>query len=88
MLDTATLEKQIAELETQQYLTPTEVRRHLRLVWSHDSDVLGKVFKALAVHVTRGAVESPTDVFFFDVLPVPPSRFRPVCTTLCRCARV
>ena len=75
--DPVALEKELAELENQQYLTPTEVRRHLRLVWDKEGHVLAKVFKSLELHV--GHVPHPSDVFFIDIMPVPPARFRPVC---------
>ena len=64
------------ELHQQMCLTPVDTRRHLQDVWKTD----GKVIKCLmGVFDLKGlSQECPTDIFFIDVLPVVPSRFRPV----------
>ncbi|CAL1540316.1 unnamed protein product [Lymnaea stagnalis] len=56
-------------------LSPNVAREHVRLVWEHGKEFLQKLFPFLAK--VNGA-EVPTDVFFLDVIPVPPSRFRPL----------
>ena len=56
------------------FMTVAEARNHLRLLWRSDSVVLKALFKSLA---SSGDVY-PTDIFFLDVVAVPPSRFRPV----------
>lgn len=56
-------------------LTPNLARDHLRLVWKNNHDFLIKLFPFLGKIKLS---EVPTDVFFLDVIPVPPSRFRPL----------
>ena len=65
----------------QTYLTAVEVRSHLREVWKNDARVLHTIFGGLDISYQDGA---PTDVFFLEVLPVAPSRFRPVSYQLIR----
>lgn len=64
------------ELEsgTQIYLTSADVRDHLRQVWQKDQQVLRCLFHFLS----ESSADYPTDAFFIDIVPVPPSRFRPV----------
>ena len=62
----------------QSYLTPAAAKAQLRLLWSVEHDILKRVFGALDLVVQATRYEHPTDIFFLDVLPVPPSRFRPV----------
>lgn len=73
------LKEELSKLEGQHYLTPSEIKYHLRYVWDKSSDILGMVFKSISMQ--SGKMEHPTDVFFFEVLPVPPARFRPVSHT-------
>ena len=60
------------------YLTPTAVRDHMRLIWANEQGVLREVFGALNVKADDNSDSCPTDVFFLEVVPVVPSRFRPV----------
>lgn len=62
------------ESGTQIYLTSADVRDHLRQVWQKDQQVLRCLFHFLS----ESSADYPTDAFFIDVVPVPPSRFRPV----------
>jgi len=55
-------------------LNATEVRDHLRALWSVDHELLGRLFPVMR----RTAAGHPTDLLFLDVLPVPPPRARPV----------
>eukprot|EP00058_Branchiostoma_floridae_P008853 XP_002594341.1 hypothetical protein BRAFLDRAFT_201044 [Branchiostoma floridae] len=57
------------------YLTPYEARAHLRALWKKEGELLSNLFGALRL-VPQGTC--PIDIFFLEVLPVPPSRFRPV----------
>ena len=57
------------------YLTPLEVRRHVRQLWTSESMLMDAIFGC--THQATGQC-SPADMFFLDVVPVPPSRFRPV----------
>ena len=63
----------------QTYLTASELRQHLRKLWTNDKELLRHLFKALSLNATDWS----TDIFFLDVVPVPPSRFRPVSKFLC-----
>lgn len=58
----------------QTYVTASELRQHLRTLWTNDKELLRHLFKALSLNATDWS----TDIFFLDVVPVPPSRFRPV----------
>jgi len=62
----------------QTILYPHEVRHHLRQLWANEKHVLRHVFRALAVNA--GSMEYPVDIFFKQVQPVMPTRYRPVCT--------
>ncbi|KAI8773138.1 DNA-directed RNA polymerase I subunit RPA1 [Biomphalaria glabrata] len=56
-------------------LSPNIAREHIKMVWDNSKDFLKQLFPFLA---TVKKADCPTDVFFLDVLPVPPSRFRPL----------
>ncbi|XP_033736783.1 DNA-directed RNA polymerase I subunit RPA1-like [Pecten maximus] len=57
----------------QTYISPSQARDHLRLLWKQDRVILKNLFHSLA----KAADDSP-DIFFLQVIPVPPSRFRPI----------
>ncbi|XP_069127871.1 DNA-directed RNA polymerase I subunit RPA1-like [Argopecten irradians] len=57
----------------QTYISPSQARDHLRLLWKQDKVILKYLFHSLS----KTADDSP-DIFFLQVIPVPPSRFRPV----------
>lgn len=58
----------------QVFLPASELRQHVRGLWKNDKSLLQHLFKALSGALT----DQPTDIFFLDAIPVPPSRFRPV----------
>ena len=60
----------------QTYVNPIEVRDHLRLVWKNSKSFLKAVFGASLSSSCSDFNSS--DMFFLDVVAVPPSRFRPV----------
>ena len=64
----------------QKYVTPLEARSHLRKLLESEHSVLTLAFGCLELDASKDVVgsASPADVFFLDILPVPPSRFRPV----------
>ena len=47
-------------------------RNYLREVWNNDREIFGRLFPVLRQTIS----ENPTDVFFFDVIPVIPPKFR------------
>lgn len=49
-------------------------RDHLRQVWKHDENIFCQLYPVLAKTTT----EHPTDVFFLEIIPVIPNKFRPV----------
>ena len=55
-------------------LTPLMIRDHLRKVWKQDAVLLKRLYSSLAT----SPAENPADIFFLDIIPVPPARFRPV----------
>ena len=73
------IEEELKKLTQQTYLTPLEVKNQIFQVWENYGEFL---------NILVGAYPSPTakrkrssaDMFFLDVFPVPPSRFRPVST--------
>lgn len=55
-------------------LTALKIREHFREVWTADGDTLGQLFFSL----NGTQLKYATDLFFLDVIPVTPTRFRPV----------
>ena len=62
----------------QTILYPHEVKHHLHQLWDNDKRILQHVLRAFAVNA--GSMEYPVDIFFKQVQPVMPTRYRPVCT--------
>lgn len=67
----------------QQFVSPLEVQAHIKALWSNQGRLMNAIFGHLRVEVEgggrgRGSAKSSVDMFFLDVVPVPPSRFRPV----------
>ncbi|XP_059079806.1 DNA-directed RNA polymerase I subunit RPA1-like [Tigriopus californicus] len=54
-------------------LNAEELKRHFRELWIHDSEVLSYLYPMLRTSTAK----YPTDVFFVDVLAVPPPKSRP-----------
>ncbi|CAH1774106.1 unnamed protein product [Owenia fusiformis] len=70
-------EAAVESLTEQMYLTPEQARQDLRLIWQNCGPLLRKIYGCLDVPVTD-TDSYPTDMFFLSVVPVPPSRFRPI----------
>ncbi|XP_041360150.1 uncharacterized protein LOC121376369 [Gigantopelta aegis] len=56
-------------------VTPVDAREHMRKLWKKESAVLKMLFQCLSS--TRN-IDHPTDIFFHDIIPVAPPRFRPL----------
>ncbi|CAL8145005.1 unnamed protein product [Orchesella dallaii] len=56
----------------QKYLTPMEAMNHLRKMWEKDADFLKSLFPVLSSTTTK----YPTDLFFVEVVGVPPPKNR------------
>ena len=80
----------IDDCSEQHLLTPLEAKSHLRAVWRSDPSLVTSLFSCLKPDVDSGGIPNqersnsmiityPVDMFFVDVITVPPSRFRPVC---------
>ena len=54
-------------------LDANEIKHHFRELWAFDPDILKSLYPMLK---TKGC-ENPTDLFFIDVLAVPPPKTRP-----------
>ncbi|XP_057335283.1 DNA-directed RNA polymerase I subunit RPA1 [Microplitis mediator] len=54
-------------------LTPDQSKAYLRKVWRNDKDVL----KVMIPCLSSIDIEFPTDIFFFDLIPVVPPKTRP-----------
>ena len=71
-----------AEVFTKQmYLTPLEVKQHVACLWDNQQTLMNAIIgcsvRTKETGEGRGVVAteiSPVDVFFLDVVPVPPSR--------------
>lgn len=61
---------------TNKAILPDECRQYLKNIYQHNAEVLTSIFPVLK-HCSKN-VNNPTDVFFFDVIPVIPSTVRPV----------
>lgn len=60
------------DVTQQLYVSPVEVKFHVQKLWEQDGGLLKAMFEGGGDH--GGGL----DLFFLTVLPVPPSRFRPV----------
>ncbi|XP_070563725.1 DNA-directed RNA polymerase I subunit RPA1-like [Ptychodera flava] len=67
----------LSDVSEQVYLTPQNAREHMKLIVENEGSILRHLFGALAEDENS---ENPNslDVFFLEVIPVPPSRFRPI----------
>ena len=78
----ADADEEVKKLMQQTFLTPLEVKKHVTQIWETYHEFL---------NVLLGAYPSPTakrkrssaDMFFLEIFPVPPSRFRPVSVVIC-----
>ena len=72
----------------QQFVSPLEVQEHMKSLWDNQGPLMDAIFGHVRVEVGgghRNGGRSLADMFFLDVVPVPPSRFRPVSSILlCR----
>ncbi|XP_039285485.1 DNA-directed RNA polymerase I subunit RPA1 [Nilaparvata lugens] len=58
----------------QTYITPSETLKQLRQVWNKDKSLLSELFPVLRTTSSK----TPTDLFFFLIVPVTPCCYRPV----------
>ena len=72
-----TEESEMNKNTTQMFLTPIEVKEHIIKVWGNDGDFLSELLGGYPTPKAKRRV-ADTSMFFIDVLPVAPSRFRPV----------
>ncbi|XP_048588420.1 DNA-directed RNA polymerase I subunit RPA1 isoform X2 [Nematostella vectensis] len=70
-------QQEVAKSLKQTYLTPKEVLEHLEEVWSKDGEFLNILLGGYPAPNARHRASS-ADMFFVEVLPVVPSRFRPL----------
>ncbi|XP_074641048.1 DNA-directed RNA polymerase I subunit RPA1-like [Tubulanus polymorphus] len=74
--DSLPSEAEFEAISDHTYITPTEARDHLREVWKNDGEMLKLLYGSL--NNKSENTDCPIDIFFVEVLPVPPNRFRPV----------
>jgi DNA-directed RNA polymerase I subunit RPA1 len=61
------------------YLTPIQVREHMRLLWEAENQILDFLYGVIQSNdLGRPQRISSFKQFFLDVIAVPPSRFRPM----------
>ncbi|KAG4097968.1 beta and beta-prime subunits of DNA dependent RNA-polymerase [Neocallimastix lanati (nom. inval.)] len=56
------------------FITPLDTLRHMELLWKNEKEILDLIY---GKNVGNGKRESSYKIFFLDVIPVSPSRFRP-----------
>jgi DNA-directed RNA polymerase I subunit RPA1 len=59
------------------YLDPQELQYHAQRLWAEDSLTLKLVFRNLDLGPDGPQDKTSPSVFFLDVMPVPPNKFRP-----------
>lgn len=64
----------------EQLILPVEAQRHLEKVWQNNNIVLSLVF---GQRQEGQSAKEKINLFFLNVIPVPPSRFRPVSWNVC-----
>jgi len=64
----------------EQLILPMEAQRHLEKVWENDNVVLSLIF---GQRQQGQSIKEKINLFFLNVVPVPPSRFRPVSNHVC-----
>ncbi|CAF5115335.1 unnamed protein product, partial [Rotaria sp. Silwood1] len=66
-------------MSSQMYLTPLDVLKHLEKIWTNEKEVLAIYLATLrsSHHSITHVHNNPISLFFFEVLPVLPSKFRP-----------
>ncbi|CAF2377845.1 unnamed protein product [Rotaria sp. Silwood2] len=67
-------------MSSQMYLTPLGVLKHFEKIWTNEKEVLTIYLAALRSpqHSITHVRNNPISLFFFEVLPGSPSKFRPV----------
>ena len=67
-------------MSSQIYLTPLDVLKHFELIWNNEKEVLSIYLATLRSpqDSSTNVQNNPISLFFFEVLPVLPSKFRPV----------
>lgn len=67
-------------MSSQIYLTPLDVLKHFELIWNNEKEVLSIYLATLRSpqDSATNVQNNPISLFFFEVLPVLPSKFRPV----------
>lgn len=72
-------------MTSQMYLTPLDVLKHLDKLWANEKEVLAIYLATLRSHdhSKLNTPNNPINLFFFEVLPVLPSKFRPVSAVAC-----
>jgi DNA-directed RNA polymerase I subunit RPA1 len=72
-------ERRRAEAQKARWLFPSEVQERLKLLWFAEHEVLNAMWGLLVpdTHISRRAFSFDHKMFFFDILAVPPPRFRP-----------
>ena len=84
----------VNSLMKQSYVTPLEVKDHMIRLWSNQKVLVNAIIGCCVIAESAGEEGEeeggvpaedigPADVFFLEVIPVPPSRFRPVSAIRC-----
>jgi DNA-directed RNA polymerase I subunit RPA1 len=55
------------------FITPLDILRYMELLWKNEKEILDLIY---GKNIGNGKRESSYNIFFLDVIPVSPSRFR------------
>lgn len=70
-------EDELPEVGTQKYITPIEVRDHLKKLWKKEESLLGLIYGRFDAEKPFHTDTLGYEQFFLEKVVVPPSRFRP-----------
>lgn len=66
--------------QTERIIPPNEVRSHLRLLFSNEKPIITLLYAPHGPLSQNTTPKADPDIFFMDVVSVPPTRFRPAAT--------
>ncbi|CAF0946490.1 unnamed protein product [Didymodactylos carnosus] len=72
------INEEVSKMSGQLYMTPLEVLKQLDKIWLNEKELLGMYLSNLRPQLTTTSTNNPMSLFFFESLPVIPSKFRPV----------
>ena len=71
------LEDEAAKKSKSIFMTPMEVRQHMKLMWDKENAFMDHLFGSI-MYGKGNKRKSTFEIFFLDVIPVAPTKFRPI----------